>query len=326
MSFRTTLITYLLLAILICCTLLAILQSYRLEGFEDAALTDQQESYKTLAYRLQTTMADYCDLAAYAQAQMKTIYMAPKPPEVGKTETEAEALAHIKQTYMDVYACKDENALSRPTCSLLAGATTESSNANPSFVPCSAYTLPTWTTADTTPDAAIALRALPDDLPDRIAKELDWYAQIIKKLTDALALGASPPASVPNSPNSPSTSSSGSSWSVEGFENPTCTAAQMQAQVQVQKAQNAQNSPCTMPSIESEITRVNALLDSSTLQNALSKSASLKTSMIKLKSDQEKAAAGTLYPWQQSGPKKSYKSFPTGNRKESLMGSIQQNQ
>jgi len=212
---------------------------------------------------------------------------------------------------MDVYACKDDDASSRQSCS------TPNTISNPNFIPCSTYSLPAWSNST---DAAVALSAIPDDLPERIRKELEWYGQIIKKVNDALALGASPPSDVPDSPNSPATNASGKPWSIDGFENPRCTASQAQA-IQAQ----AVASSCTMPSLDPEIARVNALLDSSSLMSSLSNSSTIKTAMVKLKSDQQKAADGTLYDWQKTPPKKSYKSYPSGNRTDALLGSIQQN-
>ena len=310
-------ILYLLIAIIVSSILLFIVSrlSARKEGFADDS-TKSQVAYQALQTRLKTTMADYCNLASYAQAQMKEIYMATKPPQTGPTESEADAIAHINKTYMDVYACRDDDASSRQTCS---SAGTESSDGVVGFIPCSRYTLPDWSDPMT---AAAALSAIPDSLPDRVSRELDWYAQIIKKLDDALAMGASPPTSVPDSPNSPSTDASGKPWSLkEGFA--TCTSDQISQIAQQQKAAAAKS--CTMPSIDAEIARVNAILDSSVLKASLSKSASLKTAMVKLKGDQQKAKDGTLYDWQKPPPKKSYKTYSTANRTDALVGSIQQN-
>ena len=341
---KSDLLTYLAILIIIASTLLFILQrhSVKREGFADEP--SSKESYEALRNKLKTSMTSYCDLAAYVQSQMKIIYTTPKPANVGPTESEAQATAHIQQMYIDVYACKDDMASSRQTCK--GGGNLESSDVNPGFIPCSTYTLPPWNDSDTSA-AAAALNAIPDDLPDRVARELDWYAQIVKKLSDALALGNSPPPTVPDSENSPSTDSKGKPWSKpwsEGFED-TCTPVQAQSKILLQKQaklkaeqkaqqeaqQKAQQdkedaaASCTLPSIESEIARVSALLDTKSLQNTLAKSSTLKTAMVKLKEDQQKAKEGTLFDWQKSPPKKSYKSYPTGNRTESLLATIQQN-
>ena len=304
-------ILYLFLAIIVSCIILYLVQHvYQKEGFETS-----QSRYEALRARLKTAMKDYCDLATYVQEQMKIIYMARKPSEAGATETEAQAQAHIRQTYIDVYTCKDDDASSRQSCS------SPSTISDPNFIPCSTYSLPAWTNSTA---AAVALSAIPDDLPERVRKELDWYAQIIKKVSDALALGASPPTEVPDSPNSPATNASGKPWSIDGFENPRCTAAQAQA-VQAQAQAQAASSSCTMPSVDPEIARVNALLDSTMLKSSLSKSSTIKTAMVKVKSDQQKAADGTLYSWQKAPPKKTYTTYPSGNRTDALLGSIKQN-
>jgi hypothetical protein len=50
----------------------------------------------------------------------------------------------------------------------------------------------------------------------------------------------------------------------------------------------------------------------------------LKT-MLKLKSDLEKAKNGTLYSWQQDGPTKSFPQFKGGDRTAAFTFSLQQN-
>ena len=323
---KSDLIKILLIAIIISCILLYFARKWNTkEGFADD-ISKSQSDYQTLQARLKTAMANYCDLATYAQAQMKEIYMAPKPAQTGPTESEADAIAHIKKTYMDVYACRDDDASSRQTC-VGFSAGTETSGTNPGFVPCSTYSLPDWKDPSATTTPVAALLAVPNDLADRVSREVDWYAQIIKKLQDALEMGASPPTSLPDSPNSPATDASVKPWSIEGFA--TCTSTQVTLQQQKQQAeQQAQQgaaSSCTPPSIDAEIARVNALLDSSILQAALSKCQDLKKSMVKLKGDQQKAKDGTLYDWHKSPPKKSYKTYSTTNRSDALVGSIQQN-
>ena len=324
----STSITLLLQAILVLSILLYIVYKWkaRKEGWADDT-TQSQSDYKALQTRLRNAMTDYCNLATYAQAQMKEIYMAPKPRDVGPTESEADAIAHISKTYMDVYACRDEYASSRQTCAGFS-APMNSSDSPLGFIPCATYSLPEWNDPAVVATPLAALLAVPNDLADRVSRELDWYAQIIKKLQDALDMGASPPTSVPDSPNSPTNDASGKPWSIEGFT--SCTSAQIiQQQEQAQKKAQEQTqeaaSSCTVPSIDAEIARVNALLDSSILQAAVSKCQDLKKSMVKLKGDQQKAKDGTLYNWQKAPPKKSYKSYSTANRSDSLLGSIQQN-
>lgn len=319
-----SLLWILIVSLVLCIAILyCITTPYISEGFFDVS-TD----YADLQTRLSTIMSPYCELAAYAQSQMRIIYTA-----IGESQTQVEL--HIQQTYKDVYACKDDAASSRPSCSLGSPGV---SDPNLGFIPCDTYlSLPAWSSSDNGQAAAIALSAIPDDLQTRITKELDWYSQIITKLQSVLDSGNNPPTTLPNSETSPSTDSSGKAWSsspqgfsnyrpVEGFA--TCSPSQAQAQVQARlEAQaQAQAGSCTMPTSNSQIARVNAILDSPGLQAAIAKCAALKVAMVKLQSDQQKAKDGTLYAWQNDGPTKTYKTFPTGDRKTNFLSSIQQNQ
>jgi len=285
------------------------------EGFSDLS-----SSYKSLKTRLTNAMTPYCDLATYAQSQMKMIYTS-----VGESETQA--LARIQSAYIDMYACKDENASSRPSCS---GTKPLDS---PKFIPCTTYmNLPDWSDDGS---LAMALNAIPNDLPDRISKEIDWYKQIVEKVQKALDAGNRPPEKLPESETFPSTNSSGkpwsitgfldysapmdTRWSVEGFDG-TCTPAQAATKIALAASE------CTMPTLDTQIPRVNSLLDSKALQAALAKCATLKGAMEKLKSDQQKARDGTLYSWQQDGPTKTFAKLPAGNRTDGLLSSLKQNQ
>lgn len=345
---KSTYIQILITAIIICVIALCIL--CRLDGKE--GFFDMATDYNALRTRLSTMMAAYCDLASYAQEQMKIIYMTPKPLGLGKTETSKEADAHVLKTYADVYGCKDEYASSRATCS--SGGISDTD-----FVSCDTYMkLPDLTDTNTS-DVAIALRKIPDNLALRITREVDWYAQIVKKLTEALAQGMNPPGVVsddkeipipPDSENSPATDSSGKPWALKGFSretfidysipqnkawlvegfdaSSTCSASQAQAQIEQKKAATASAaaSSCTMPTPDTEIPRVNAILDSSDLQTALAKCAALKVAMEKLKEYQQKAKDGNLFPWQKDGPKKTFVTLPAGNRIDGLLSSLKQNQ
>jgi len=294
------------------------------EGFFDI-----NTDYTTLQKRLVTDLSPYCDLATYAQTQMKVIYTATG-------ESESNAVSHIQQTYRDVYGCKDEDAASRPSCSLAAnlGGRPDS---KPGFISCDTYlTLPAWSSSDSGQAASIALSAIPDDLPDRITKEVEWYSQIITKLQRALDDGNNPPSMPPDSETSPANNKSGKpwssskdafsdylSWKVEGFVANTCSPEQAQARLQ---ATQEADTPCTMPTPETQIARVNGILDSSTLQDSVAKCRALKAALVKLQSDQQKAKDGTLYAWQRDGSKKTYKKFPTGDRTTNFLSSMQQNQ
>ena len=313
-------IILLLLAVLVCGSILYyIMTMYRSEGFYDSS------EYTALQMRLTDTLSPYCELAAYAQSQMAVIYRA-----IG--ESDSQAAIHLQKTYSDVYACRDDGASSRPSCSF-GLASGSRSNSTPGFISCDTYlSLPAWSSNDNGQACAIALSAIPDDLADRIVREIDWYSQIITHLQTALYAGNSPPAKAPDSDTAPPTDSSGAAWSsgtipakrvsdtVEGFDS-TCSPAQAAAQIEASAAGS-----CTIPIANDQITRVNAILDSPILQEALKQCSRLKDAMVTLKSDQQKAKDGTLYPWQRDGPKKTYKQFPTGDRTTNFLSSMQQNQ
>ena len=385
------------MAIIVCLIMLySLLRRQYGEGFYDI-----NSDYNDLRSRLSGMMATYCDLANYAQSQMKVIYMSPKPLNIGITETASQADAHIQRTYKEVYGCKDDMASSRQSCS---------GGIDAAFIPCEIYMKLPDLTDTNGGDIGVALSKIPDNLADRISREVDWYSQIVNKLTDALALGNSPPKMPPNSESSPVADSSGKPWSsdslvkkqgfidyivpqnrdwlVEGFAASqlslnsaqlsegfarqsrasatyqryegfaasqlilnsaqlsegfadTCTADQIQTQINIkrkadqekqaaaaaaaQEADAAAASSCTMPTPDTEIPRVNKILDSKELQAALAKCAALKTAMEKLKSDQQKAKDGTLYAWQQDGPTRTFPRLPIGNRTDGLLSSLKQN-
>ena len=203
---KSTYIKLLIIAILTCILALYILTVYRLRNTE--GFFDKASDYNNLRTRLKM-MSTYCELATYAQTQMKVIYMAPKPG-IGDTETSDQADAHIQRTYIDVYGCKDEMASSRQTCS-------SGGKSNANFVSCDTYMkLPDLTDTNAA-DVSIALSKIPNDLADRVSREVDWYSQIVTKLTDALALGNNPPATPPDSENSPVADSSGKPWSSDSL-------------------------------------------------------------------------------------------------------------
>ena len=392
------------------------------EGFYSSNL---EADYSAIRRRLNNSMSSYCQLSAYVQAQMKTMYMSPKmsedivlpkptppppppppskchwtdltcksanpmpkPPPAPKIEaplqvpgeTEAEAIAHVQRTYKDVYKCKDDLADSRQNCNIPnnlkaafllknPGAISKScddkdyackeenytkeTNLNKmvrekmsfpdyEYVPCDRYmNLPDW------PDvggAAATLSKFPNDIADRVSRELQWYSAIIKQLTEALEMGKNPPNGPPDSKNSPSKDSSGKSWSadggekVEGFEDSAqCSPSAMQARLERERRAKLQSQPskpnpaddpdtCIMPDLATEIRRVNSILDSPQMNSALGQANSLLGAMKQLQISQQKAKDGTLYAWQQDGPKKSYSSFKGGDRLAGLLFSMKQNQ
>ena len=318
----TKTILWLSIAIIVSLLCLYILRDQR-EGFFDI-----RSDYTSLKTRVSTMMSPYCDLATYAQAQMREIYTA-----IGESNSEVEI--HIQKTYADVYACKDEDASSRPSCS------SGKSDSTPGFISCDTYMkLPDWS-ENQSQAIAIALSAIPDNLADRITREVDWYSQMTTKLRKGLDAGNSPPAKVPDSDHSPASNSSGKPWSVqgyldymapmdtswriEGFDN-TCSPEASQAKIQAATQADQTQASCTLPTPDTQITRVNAILNSNDLQAALAKCASLKAIMENLKSDQQKLKSGTLYAWQNSGPTKTFVKLPAGNRTDGLLSSLRQNQ
>jgi len=296
------------------------------------AASGLEKSYTDIQAKIKSTLGDYCELTTYVHEQMKEIYMTAKPDASGNStpgDSESQAEAHILKTYKDVYNCKDDLAGSRASCNAVPSALSMKPENTDEFVSCSEYiSPPAWTSNDDTLSQAIALAQIHDNLESRVTKELEWYSQIIKMLTDAIAAGNNP--SAVNVPTS------------EGFyDSGKCTLSQMQArQAELKRKKDAEDADarakaaaaaasatasCTIPSLDSEIKRVNSILSSPGLAAALKSSASLKAAMMKLKSDQAKLKAGTLYSWQQAPSSKSYKKYDTSDRTSGLVASMQQN-
>ena len=319
-----------------------------------------------------------------ANAVRNTTPPTPKitPPLEVPGDTEANAIARVQRTYKDVYKCRDDLADSRQNCNIPNNLKAAFLLKNPGnvprdcgdkdydckeenfkkeknlnkmvrermsfpdyeYVPCDRYmNLPDW------PDvggAAAALSNFPNDIADRVSRELEWYSAIIKQLTEALEMGKNPPqGGPPDSKNSPSKDSSGKSWSsdskVEGFEDSAqCSPSAMQARLERERRAKLQAKPsepskpnpaddpdsCIMPDLATEIRRVNSILSSPEMSNSLKQANSLTQSMKQLQISQQKAKDGTLYDWQQDGPKKSYSKFGGGDRIQALLFSMKQNQ
>jgi hypothetical protein len=337
------------LCIILVCILNLGINMVKKEGFYADPL---QGDYDALRVRLKTTLRSYCDLSAFVRAQMKELYMTPKLPDSAKVtdtsmpgtisgESELDAEAHVDRTYSQVYACTDEGASSRPSCAGVSLAASQNPNSLKNVKPKTFTSCDNYMNLPDLPDqmgAAIKLANIPDDLPARIAMEMEWYGVIVKQLSDALAMGANPPSAPPNSPNSPAADASGKAWNVEGFASAKCSpsaeqtllerarrAAQSGRERAPAKADPADDpETCQMPSLPDEIKRVNALLGSPSLTSTLSKANSLKEAMVKLQSDQQKLKDGTLYAWQKDGPRKSYDIFGGGDRIAALLFSMKQ--
>lgn len=284
---------YLSIAIVICAAVY--FSRISREGF-----TDVQKSYKLLQTRLKTDLKGYCELTNFVQQQMKKMFK------------DSGGEAQILQTYRDVYACRDELASSRPTCKI------NKLKVSGDFIPCSAYTLPDWTDQNT---LAIALSVIPDDLANRIIVESQYYKQILGKLQEGLNVAKDPPGAPPDSPSSPSKNSSGERWGVEGFFG-SCSAAEAQAKLEMMRKQSLMDgaSSCTVRSLDSEIARINALLDSSSVKSALAGIRGILALMKQTEADIE----AIKKKWGDDGPKKSYTKFQGGDRTAGLLFSMQQ--
>jgi hypothetical protein len=204
---------------------------------------------------------------------------------------------------------------------------------NKGVVPCEVYTnLPDYSDTDA---AAMALNKIPDSIAERIMKEVAWYSAIIKKLSDAIQMGKSPPSAPPDSENSPSKDKNGVEYrpkKKEGFfAGPTCSPSAAQALRERKRKEALQKGfngsaddpdSCQMPDVDGEVARVNGLLNSSAMKNALGQCASLKSAMLKLQAD----IKAVKDQWGDAGSKKSYSSFKGGDRVAGLTASMQQNQ
>ena len=256
---------------------------------------DDSSDYSALQKRLSNTMRPYCKISAFVHDQLKTMIAA-----TGDSST-------IESTYQTVYSCSDKLASSRASCL--------SPNMSMKYIGCEAYlNLPPWS-----PDGSstMALMKITNDLPERLVRESEWFAAIIKQLNDSLALGANPPTSAPSQEELNSFK--------EGFYG-SAKCSPEAAEYQKSQKLKEEASSCSIPSVKSEIQRVNSLLNSSDLKNAIRKMDGLLSSMLKIQSDLEKAKNGTLYEWQKDGPAKEFPQFQGGDRIASFLFSMQQNQ
>ena len=300
---------------------------YNLQIYE--GFVDPQSRYQALQKRLRTELDGYCKLTEFVQSQMKTMY------KTALKETDIQADEHILQTYRDIYSCKDEFSGSRATCNSVAGTSRKISG---EFIPCSSYMKLPLLSPSTQGETLEALVKIPDDLPNRIVMESEYYSLILDKLKQGLELAKNPPGAPPNSSSSPSTDSTGKSWSVtgEGFMGAICSPAAAQAKKELMRKQaleqssidiNKEARSCKLPTpedelkqIDSEITRINVLLDSTVMKSATTKLSTTLNSMVKVQSDIETVKK----KWGDDLPKKSYVQFKGGDRKESLLFSMQQ--
>jgi hypothetical protein len=173
--------------------------------------------------------------------------------------------------------------------------------------------LPPW--SDTDQGAiSLALSKITDDLPERINREVEWFANIIQQLSQGLSQGDNP-SECPVLPKSK-----------EGFTS-TCSPAAYQERMAIEKrkALEEEASSCSFLPIDSEIGRINRLLDSPSIRTSLSSCEGQLDKMKKLQSMLKQAQDGNLYAWQKDGPKKTYMKFNGGDRTAGVLFSLQQN-
>jgi hypothetical protein len=263
---------------------------------------DESSDYTTLKQRLITELGPYCKTASFVREQLKTMTSL-----TGGASDDAT----LNQTYKSVYSCSDSLASSRRSCAVLLG---KGPNLSMTYVSCDTYTqLPEWSNDGSVP---LALMKIKDDLPERIVRESEWFAAIIDKLKSSIAAGENPSLTPPSKEEIDKIAEDSKK---DGFTG-TCSveAAKM-------KKAREDSESCSIPDTISEIARVNRLLDSPQLKQAMAGMDGLLNSMLKVQSDLEKAKNGTLYSWQQDGPAKSFPEFKGGDRSQSLVFSLQQN-
>ena len=311
MKLRDKIITGSLIIILI------LLHRYLFQAKE--GFLDDSSKYATLKERLMKELGSYCKVASFVRSQLQTM--------LSSTGGESDARS-LDQTYKSIYSCSDSLANSRPSCSIGAGIPGVKGNPSMIYVSCDTYMkLPDWSDEYT---AILALMKITDDLPERMVRESEWFAAIIDKLQGGLAAGANPP-------TTPPTADQLNNIKAEGF-NGKCsieaTRVKMKQQIPIDSARlrkaemlESEIASCSLPSVSGEIDRINALLDSPSFKNSISKMDSQMDTMIKLQSDLQKAQDGTLYSWQQDGPPKNYMPpFKGGDRTMSFLYSLKQNQ
>ena len=265
---------------------------------KDEGFFDNASDYTKLKERLITELDPYYKIDSFVREQLKTMLSASG----ASADT-----ASLNETYTSIYSCSDPDASSRASCipRMLGGL---GPNTSIIYVSTDTYrNLPDWSEDES---VSVALMKITDDLPERLVRESEWFAAIIKKLQDALAIGANPPGLSPV----------GTPGKIDGFTG-TCSADAAKIKKLMSEAES-----CSVADVGSEIKRVNSLLDGPQLKKALVKMRELLAAMLKLQSDLEKAKNGTLYAWQQDGPKKSYPQFQGGDRIAALKFSMKQNQ
>jgi hypothetical protein len=204
----------------------------------------------------------------------------------------------MKEMYMLGEQLSEEDALKRIKQTLKTALNGDD------VVPCSTFTeLPDYTP---TSESAIAdaLSQIPDNLPIRIEKELKLYSDAVTTLQGAIDEG----------------------MKYEGFVgSQTCSseALKIKRQKALQAEAEAEAASCNIPDLDSEITRLYALLQSPSFSSVLESSKKLSASVSAMEINEQKAKNGELFSWQKSsGTKKSYATFTGKDNVSGLLFSL----
>jgi len=180
-------------------------------------------------------------------------------------------------------------------------------------LPCSIYNLPEYKTEANKEAAVRALLEIPDDIASRISLEVKLYTDTLNTLQGAIDGGMNPPTTAPSAEDMKK---------IEGFEGKTCSANALK--LKKQKELELEAASCSVPDLDSQITRVTALFQNPDVQSVLKSTNSIFTKLAAYEINEKKMKDGTLFPWQQdSGPKKTYTEYKGGdNRAAALVFSM----
>jgi hypothetical protein len=301
------------------------------DGFYDAG-----SNYDALRRRLQNDLGDYCKLSDFIREQVMEMQKGLKAvagslPSVDDIKAQATSEDAVKlqsmfsaargegwynysddpeftTLYKSVYTCTDPLAISRPSCG--------SPNFKMNYTPCSIYMdLPSWGEEST---VMKALAQIKDDLAERLVREGDWFEAVMKKIKTGLEAGAKPQAG-DNPPGVVPSLDQMNKFKKdnEGF---TCSPDAMELLRKKQLEEELES--CTPITPNSEIDRINALLDNPSIRSSVERMRRLYQIAKKLQSDLEKLKNGTLYDWQKAGPRKSYTVCSGTTRPELLLCSL----
>ena len=180
-------------------------------------------------------------------------------------------------------------------------------------LPYSIYQLPTYKSDTDKAAVTEALLEIPDDIASRISLEVKLYADTLNQLQGAIDGGMNPPTTAPSAEDMKK---------IEGFEGKTCSANALK--LKKQKELELEAASCSVPDLNSQITRVTALFQNPDVQSVLKSTNSIFTKLAAYEMNEKKMKDGTLFPWQQDkGPKKTYTEYKGGdNRAAALVFSM----